>query len=171
MAVEKFPIEASHILMFARSVGDDNPIYADADYAQATEAGSIIAPPTFMQASAQFDPDYFLRPQPGKPWFGSGREPTNPRSEIPGEKSDGDDKKSGGGGILHAEQHFVYHRHPQPGDVLSVTVKPGKRWEKEGKRSGKLHFGETITEYRDQNGELVVTATGVGVTTERTVDQ
>ena len=171
MAVEKFPIEASHIMMFARSVGDDNRIYSDEDYAKGAEPGSIIAPPTFMQASAQFDPDYFLRPKPGKPWFGSGKEATSKQSEIPGEKSDGDGKPSGGGGILHAEQHFVYHRHPQPGDVLSATVKPGKRWEKEGKRSGKLHFGETITEYRDQNGELVVTATGVGVTTERAVDQ
>ena len=62
MVAEKFPIEASHIMMFARAVGDDNPIYYDADYAQGTEPGSIIAPPTFVQASAQFDPDYRLRP-------------------------------------------------------------------------------------------------------------
>ena len=27
MAVEKFPIEAGHIMMFARSVGDANRIY------------------------------------------------------------------------------------------------------------------------------------------------
>ena len=76
MAVEKFPVEASHILMFARSVGDYNEIYADEEYAKTTEPGSVIAPPTFVQASAQFDPDYFLRPKPGKPWFGSGKEPT-----------------------------------------------------------------------------------------------
>ena len=43
MAVEKFPVEASHILMFARSVGDYNEIYADEEYAQTTEPGSIIA--------------------------------------------------------------------------------------------------------------------------------
>ena len=29
MAVDKFLIEASHIMMFARSVGDSNPIYHD----------------------------------------------------------------------------------------------------------------------------------------------
>ena len=58
-----------------------------------------------------------------------------------------------------------------PGDVLTAEVKPGKTWEKEGKRSGKLVFSETITEYRDQNGELVITARGVGVRTERPVDQ
>ena len=167
MAVDKFPVEASHIMMFARSLGDENPIYADAEYAAGTEPGAIIAPPTFVQASAQFDPDYFLRPRPGKPWFGSGKEATTRATDIPGQ----DEEDSGGGGILHAEQHYVYHRHPRAGDVLSATVRRGRVWEKEGKRSGKLKFTETITEYRDQNGELVVTATGVGVTTERAVDQ
>ena len=72
MAADKFPVEASHIMMFARSVGDDNQIYYDEDYAKGTEPGSIIAPPTFAQSSAQFDPDYFLRPKIGEPWFGSG---------------------------------------------------------------------------------------------------
>lgn len=160
MAVEQFPVEAGHIMLFARAVGDTNQIYYDADYARGTEPGSIIAPPTFVQASAQFNPDYYLRPKPGQPWFGSGKEPTGvARSE------------GGGGGGLHAEQHYIYHRHPKPGDVLTATVKPGKTWEKQGRRSGKLTFTESITEYRDQRGELVVTSRGVGVTTERPVDQ
>jgi hypothetical protein len=55
--------------------------------------------------------------------------------------------------------------------VLTATEKPGKKWEKQGKRSGKLIFSETVTEYRDQNGDLVITARGVGVQTERPVDQ
>lgn len=163
MAVDKFAVEASHIMMFARSVADDNQIYYDADYAATTEPGSIIAPPTFAQSSAQFDPEYFLRPKVGQPWFGSGKEPSGISR---GEGSGG----GGGGGGLHAEQHFEYHRHLQPGDVLTATVKPGKTWEKESKRAGKLMFSETVTEYRDQNGELVITATGVGVRTERPVD-
>ena len=166
MAVDKFPVEASHIMMFARSVADDNQIYYDEDYASGTEVGHIIAPPTFAQSSAQFDPDYFLRPKVGQDWFGSGKEPTGIRKK---EGSGGGG--GGGGGGLHAEQHFEYHRHLKPGDVLTAEVKPGKTWEKEGKRSGKLVFSETVTEYRDQNGELVITARGVGVRTERPVDQ
>lgn len=163
MAVEKFPIEASHIMMFARSIGDANPIYYDEDYARGTEPGSIIAPPTFAQASAQFDPDYRLRPKTsGDGWLGSGKEPTGIKQEA---------STAPGGGGLHAEQHFEYHRHPQPGDVLSATTKPGKTWEKQGKRSGKLYFSESVTEYRDQKGELVITARGVGVRTERPVDK
>lgn len=161
MAAKKFPVEAGHIMMFARAIGDENRIYYDEDYAKTTAVGSIIAPPTFAIASAQFDPDYPLRPKIGQPWFGSGKEPTG----VP--RGGG----GGGGGGLHAEQHFVYHRHPKPGDVLTATVKPGKTWEKEGRRAGKLVFSETITEYRDQNGELVITARSVGVRTERPVDQ
>jgi hypothetical protein len=171
VAVDRFPVEAGHILMFARAVGDPNPVYADADYAAGTEAGGIIAPPTFAQASAQFDPDYVLRPKIGEPWFGSGREATGVKREASSGGQGGGGGGSGGAGRgLHAEQHFEYHRHLRPGDVLSATTRAGDRWEREG-RSGKLLFSETITEYRDQDGELVITARGVGVLTERPVTQ
>ena len=159
MAEITFPVEATHIMMFARAVGDDNPVYHDAEKAKATEAGGIIAPPTFPQAVAQFDPNYHLRPKTTEKWFGSAKGP----SGIEGKPS-----SSGG---LHAEQHYEYHRHLRPGDVLTVETKPGKEWEKESKRAGKLKFRERVTEYRDQNGELVITARGVSVTTERPVEQ
>jgi len=74
-------------------------------------------------------------------------------------------------GGLHAEQHFEYHRQLRPGDQLTVTNKEGARWEKESKRAGKLIFQERIQEYRDQNGELVITSRAVGVKTERPVEQ
>jgi len=95
-------------MMFARAIADDNPVYYDADAATASEAGQIIAPPTFVQAGAQFDPDYHLRPKLDTPWFGSG---ATPSGAEPASK-----------GRLHGEQHFEYHRHISPGDVLSATV-------------------------------------------------
>ncbi len=150
MAVERFPVEAGHIMLFARSIGDKNPVYYG-------EAGEVIAPPTFVQASAQFDADYFLRPKIGEPWFGSGKTASGVVQE----------ESKGVGGGLHAEHHYEYHRHIKPGDVLTATTKPGKEWEKEGRRAGKLKFRESVTEYRDQNGELVITARNVGVQTER----
>jgi acyl dehydratase len=162
MAELKFPIEAGHILMFARSVGDPNPVYADEAEAKSSEVGGIIAPPTFIQASAQFNPDYFLRPKIGQPWFGSGKEPTSVQRPDPAPSGGG-----GGGGVgLHAEQHFEYHRPIRPGDVLTPTNKEGKSWERTG-RSGHLQFSETITEWHDAEGNLVVTARGVGVRTSR----
>ncbi|NQV59448.1 MAG: MaoC family dehydratase N-terminal domain-containing protein [Alphaproteobacteria bacterium] len=147
----KFPVEATHIMMFRRSIGD----YTVAD----TGVEDAAAPPTFPQSVAQFDPDYFLRIKPGEDWFGSGKDPSGVKGQA---------ASSGG---LHAEQHFEFERPIRPGDVLYATLKGGKTWEKESKRAGKLLFSERITEYRDENGELVCTARGVGVKTERPVDQ
>ncbi len=164
-----FPVEAGHIMMFARAVGDANRIYYDEEYAKTTEVKGVIAPPTFVQASAQFDPDYPLRPKIGEPWLGSGKEPTGVKRRVESGGGGGGGGAAAGG--LHAEQHFEYHRPLRPGDVLTAETRRGKSWEKQGRRGGQLIFGETITEYRDQNGELVVTARGVGVRTERVIEQ
>ena len=172
MAEWNFPIEAGHIMMFARAVGDPNPVYCDEDEAKSSEVGGIVAPPTFVQASAQFNPNYFLRPRIGQLWFGSGKEPTSAQRAEPAPSGGargggGAGGGSGGGGVgLHAEQHFEYHRPIRPGDVLTPTNKEGKSWERTG-RSGHLQFNETVTEWHDAEGNLVVTARGVGVRTSR----
>jgi len=171
MTVKAFPIEAGHILMFARAVNDPNPIYSDAEYARRSEVGGIIAPPTFTQASAHFDPDYLLRPKIDQPWFGSGMEPTGAVQRAPSGGGGSSEGRGAGAGGLHAEQHFEYHGPVRAGDVLTAQTRPGKTWQREGRRGGKLHFSESITEYRNQNGELVVTARGVGVRTERVIEQ
>jgi len=162
MACERFPVEAGHILCFARSIGDANPAF----YGAMTGAEPVPAPPTFVQASAQFEPTYPLRPSLDRPWFGSGREATGR-----GAASVGAGPSESGGTGLHAEQHYEYHRPLRAGTVLSSTTRPGSTWEKQGRRGGRLVFGEIITEYRDQDGELVVTARTVGVRTEKVVEQ
>jgi hydroxyacyl-ACP dehydratase HTD2-like protein with hotdog domain len=154
-----FPVEAGHVMQFAHAIGDINPIYWDAEYARATEIGHVIAPPTFTMASAHFDPDWPLRPRPGQPWRGSGRTPSGTAEQ---EGRDGGEP-SGKEVRLHAEQHFEYHRHLRPGDVLTVTEHPGRTWEKDGRRGGRLHFTEAISVYRDQDGNPVITARRVGV--------
>ncbi|HEX5588007.1 MAG TPA: MaoC family dehydratase N-terminal domain-containing protein, partial [Acidimicrobiia bacterium] len=151
-------VEATHIMMFARAIGDPNPAYADPDSPEAQAVGGVVAPPTFSMAGSQFDPDNVLRPKPDEPWFGSGREPSGAERE--------------GSGLLHAEQVFEYHQPLRAGMELVATEREGKSWEKESKRGGLLKFSETITDYRDAaTGELVVSATLVGVITERPVDQ
>jgi acyl dehydratase len=158
MTVNRFPVEATHIMMFARAIGDPNPAYVEPDSTNAGEAGGIVAPPTFAMAGAQFDDDYPLRPRPGAPWFGSGREATGDRPE--------------GGSGLHAEQGFEYHQPMRPGMVLTTVDREGSTWQKQSRRGGTLSFVERFTEYRDAaTGELVVTARMVGVTPERPVDQ
>ena len=150
MTVERFPIEAGHVLTFRRALGHD-----DAERGADTTQGDQVAPATFVQASAQFDPDYILRPKPAAPWWGSG--------------GDAGFMPSGGGG-LHAEQHYVYHQPVRVGQVLSSSTREGRTWQKSG-RSGVLHFVESITEYVDANGELIVTATSVGVRREPLVEE
>jgi hypothetical protein len=110
-------------------------------------------PPTFIQASANADPDWPLRPGPDGSWFGSGKQPGTV------------DESSAG--RLHAEQHFEYHRPMRVGDVLSATERPGSSWTKQGRRGGRLHFEETVVDFRDETGERVVTVRAVGVQTER----
>ncbi len=140
MAARRFPVEAGHVLAFARALGAAGELPGAGD----------VAPPTFVIAGAQFDADYPLRPRPGVPWHGSG--------------GDAGLVTEGAGG-LHAEQHFVYHRPVRVGDVLAGATRPGQEWEKRG-RSGRLRFREQITEVRDEAGEHVVTARSVNVQRE-----
>jgi hypothetical protein len=167
MAIDRFPVEAGHIMLFARAIADPNPVYYSEEAAKAAGLPGVPAPPTFVQASAQFDDDYFLRPKVGQPWFGSGKNATSLPPKPEGESSGG----GGGGGGLHAEQHYEYHRPLIAGEVLTGTPKEGKTWTKEGRRGGTLSFSESVIEYRDQAGELVVTARGVGVRTGKVVEQ
>ena len=163
MSKKSMPIEKGHIMMFARAIGDENPIYYDEEYAQ-DKLGGIIAPPTFIQSAAQFNPDYPLRPKIGEPWFGSGKTPTGI------EKKENESKDLAGTNMLHAEQHFEYHQPLKPGDVLTPEVTEGEKWEKESKRAGLLKFSESITKYFNQDNELVITARSVGVVTEKGVE-
>ena len=152
MAAERFPVEATHIMMFARAIGDPNPAYSDPDSPEARAAGGIVAPPTFPMASMQFDPENPLIPKLGQPWFGSGREATGamPTSS----------------GTLHAEQSFTYTRPIRAGMVLRGIPREGKTWVKESKRGGTLTFSENLIDYVDQDGDLIVTARMVGVIPE-----
>jgi len=158
MAVERFPVEASHIMMFARAIGDENPVYTDPSSAAAVEFGGVIAPPTFTMASSQFDPDALLRPKVGQPWFGSAKEPSG--AEITST------------GRLHAEQHFEYHKPLVAGTALKATERDGSTWEKESKRGGSLKFEEKYIDYTDvDTGELYVTARFVTVLPSQAVKQ
>ena len=160
MADYEFPVDRTAILNFAAALGETNPIYWDETHAQATPLGGVIAPPTFAVASALWNPDYGLR----------GIRQIPKRAEPERAAKEG---RAGGGGsarLLHGEQRFQYHQPVRPGMRLTASTRPGRTWEKEGRRGGKLRFSETITELRDERGELVVTATSVGIVTEKAVE-
>jgi acyl dehydratase len=145
----QFPVEAAHVMMFERAVGDVQ-----------SEAG--VAPPTFAIASDHFDPNYERRTRPGVPWFGSGRAAVSVRG--------GSQQATGGGSGFHAEERFVYHRPVRVGDVLLGETRDGDSWTKEGRRGGTLRFFEHVTEFTDGDGTPVVTLTWVDVLTAKAVD-
>jgi acyl dehydratase len=150
-------------MLFASALGETNPVYYDEEQARRTPLGGLIAPPTFAVASAHWNPRHLFR--------GVRRIPA-----PPGEESDADAARPerGEGGpvarILHGEQRFEYHRPLRPGMRLRVATRPGKSWEKQGRRGGRLRFSEIVSEYRDEAGELVVTATSIGIVTEQAVE-
>lgn len=163
----RFPVDLTSIMLFASALGETNRIYYDEEYAEGTSLGGVIAPPTFSIASAHWNPNYFLR--------GVRRIPgPRPESAAAASKPSGEEKRGGGGGpnltrVLHGEQRFEYHRPLVPGMVLTATTRPGKSWEKQGRRGGQMRFSEVITEYRDEAGERIVTETSVGIVTGQVV--
>ncbi len=162
MADYEFPVERTGILNFAAALGETNRIYWDKDYARATPLGGVIAPPTFVVASALWNPSYALR--------GIRRIPERPAPPAsPGGGSAAKTGSSDSSRLLHGEQRFEYHQPLRPGMCLTASTRSGRSWEKEGKRGGSLRFSESITEFRDEHGELVVTATGVSIITEKAV--
>ena len=155
----EFPVDRTQVMLFARSLGDIRPEYSDPDAAATKAVGGIVVPPTFVQCSAHWQPDYPL-------------DITRPRAAP--RPSSGGGGGGGGGGLgrgLHAEMHYEYHHPIHEGDTLTVSTRPGERWEKQGRRGGKLLFSDTITEYVNQDGVLCVTARSVGVQTEKAVEQ
>lgn len=133
-----FVIEPGHIMAFERALGRDS-----------TYDPAAVAPLTFSQAIAHYDPDTHLRPKPGQPWRGSGR-------TVSGASADGE-------GWLHAEQHFSYVRHPRAGEVLTSVTIPGRTWTKSSSSGSTLEFAEEVTEFHDAEGSLVLTSAIVRV--------
>lgn len=158
--VPRFPVEEGHIKLFARALGDPNPIYADRDYARRSPLGGVIAPPTFSEAANHFDEDWPFRPRFGQPWFGSAATPTG----VP-------EANARGGTAMHAETHFTYAQPLRPGMVLSVRPREGRCWEKRGARSGRLTFSEIVSSFVDEHGATVLEVATVALRTERIVDE
>jgi acyl dehydratase len=168
----RFPVDLTAIMLFASALGETNPIYYDEERAAQTPLGGVIAPPTFSISSGQWNPNYPFRGIRQIPAPPPAAEETKPEQKPTGEKGK-PEEKSGGGGLtrlLHGEQRFEYHKPLRPGMRLEVSSRPGKSWEKQGRRGGTMKFTETITELRDENGELVVTQVSVGIMTGKAVE-
>lgn len=135
VTVEKFTIEAGKIAEFAAALRSEDTVYRDGD--EATERGftSIPAPLTFTEVRrhshnrpADFDAD-----------------------GIQGFDLGFDDERT-----VHGEQAYEYERQPQVGDTLTGTTTLTDVSQRQGDGT-MLTFANLRTEYRTDDGELVLT--------------
>ena len=132
----EFPVDRTQVMLFARSLLDIRPEFSDPNDPATKAVGGIVTPPTFVQCSAHWQPNYPLditRPRQGPP---------------PAQRGDG--PGGGGGGLgrgLHAEQHYEYHHPIHVGDTLTARGEVTKV-------EGGLATIKVIT--TNQNGESVV---------------
>jgi acyl dehydratase len=138
-------VERGPVTRFAEAVTESSPIYQRADAAAAAGFDGIPVPPTyFFSAAGHWGAYPEAQPPDATP-------AKNPTMEIIGQLM------ANGGMVLHGEQEFTYHRPIVVGETLTGEGKVADLYEKAaGERT--MTFLVTETEYRDREGELVLTS-------------
>ncbi|HEV3227667.1 MAG TPA: MaoC family dehydratase N-terminal domain-containing protein [Acidimicrobiales bacterium] len=138
-------IERGPVTQFAASVTDTNPIYRNRDAATGAGFENIPVPPTYFFSAATMW-GAFPEAQPSDAMPGR-----NPTMEVIGKLM------AKGGIVLHGEQEFTYHQPVVVGDTIQSEGKVVDLYEKPaGDKT--MTFLVTENEYRNQDGELVLTA-------------
>jgi uncharacterized OB-fold protein/acyl dehydratase len=132
------PVNQPMIRHWVEAVGDDNPIYTDAEAAAASVHGGIVAPPVMLQAWVMRG----VRPRPA-----SGADARDNVMQLL--------DAAGFTSVVATNCEQEYHRYLRPGDHLRTTstlesVSPEKQT-----ALGTGHFVTTRISYHDQHGELV----------------
>ncbi|MBV1876970.1 MAG: MaoC family dehydratase N-terminal domain-containing protein [Pseudomonadales bacterium] len=124
------PIERGKVHEFANSIGAEEPLYHDEEAAKAAGLPSVVAPPTYTSAQA---------------FFGE--------KNAPNMFKDLDlDLRF----VLHGGQEFIYERPVFAGEVLTAVPGEVVASTKEGKRGGSMKIFDTFTDYKNQDGEVVM---------------
>lgn len=132
-------VDHAPVLLFARAVKDEHPVYRSEVAAHEAGFASVPVPPTFTFVMTQSGTYPDLQP-PG----GTG----SMYAAAP----------MGGGGkglYLHGEQHFTYHRPVQVGDVLEGRLRTSKPVAREARR-GPMEVTWFQTRWTDLDGTPVV---------------
>lgn len=126
------PVTEEKVKEFAVAVGENNPVFYDADAAREQGLPGPIAPPTFTVTQI------FALPRAE-------------REERLGANLQYDR-------VLHGEQEFVYKRLPAVGETLKGRVRIAKDFEKQGKRGGTMRFVTYESVFTDADGDEVLSA-------------
>ena len=129
-------VHVEDIRKFATAVGDNNPLWLDADYAATTRWRGIIAPPTFVD---RFTPFYVLADDNSQGYLGG---PLPIDAPFKQGASAGDE--------------YEIHRPVRPGHVITATTDIGDMFEKQGRPGvGRMLFTRNDKTYRNQRNEIV----------------
>ena len=118
-------VEKGRLRLFAKSLGEQNPIYVDEQAAQAAGHPSLPVMPTFFFCLEMEQADPYA-------WFSALGIPLS--------------------NALHAEQKFKYHHMAYAGDVLRFTAEVTDIY---AKKSGALQFVVQDNQVTNQHGQLV----------------
>ena len=119
---------------FALAVGDDNPLYTDAEVARAHGHPDVVAPPTFVCETNQ----YAHRRPDGEGYIGH-------RWELP----------VTGCRLVRGGHDYTFSRPVYPSDRITVTWRVVDIRERESSRGGTLLMVESEAVYTNQDDELL----------------
>ena len=132
-------VEAGKIRLFCKAIGEENPIHLDEAAAKAAGYRTIVAPPTFITAVTNDDPN-------------KGGLLKLIEVNI--------------GYILHGEQHYEYYAPIYVGDKLTCQQKITDIYEKKG---GALWFVVSEIDVTGEGGKLVAKARSITVVRNATM--
>jgi uncharacterized OB-fold protein/acyl dehydratase len=134
------PVNLPMIRHWVEAVGDENPVYTDAEAAAHSVHGQIVPPPVMLQAWVMRG----VRPRP--------TEGGNPRDELMNLLD-----SAGFTSVVATNCEQEYHRYLHLGDHLSTTTIIESVSDEKATGLGVGHFVTTRVEYRTEDGELVGT--------------
>ena len=121
-------LEKGRLRLFAKAIGETNPVYFDESAARDAGYRSMLMPPTFP--------------------FSLGREIADPTDTLTLLNIDL-------ASVLHGQQKFRYYASICAGDILCGQKQVVDIYDK---KNGTLEFVEVKTEFCDQTGELLCEA-------------
>lgn len=139
------PIGRAAIRYFALAVGDDNPLYTDAEFARAHGYRDVIAPPTWLAETNQYmtgrpDADGYL----GHSWH----------LEVPDSR------------LVRGGNAYTFGRPAHPDDVVTATWRIADMTERTTSSGAAMLIVTSEAEYTGDDGDLLLRNTETLIYTE-----
>lgn len=130
---------------WCEAMGDTNPVYLDADAADASIHGGLVAPPTMLQAWVMRGLTATLNDDAD-----TSDGPTGPYDELTALLA-----SRGYTSVVATNCDQTYHRYLRPGDRLEMVTTITGVSPKKTTALGEGHFVTTRQDYLDANGDVV----------------